>query len=1249
MLEDIDKQGYAKVIVKLKDDYSGVSNLGMQSKSTGKFAAKKAMVKKQQENVLSTLKKGRVGMQSDIDFELKREYAIYNGFSGKITSSGLEELIKNENVETIYYDYPVHATLNVSVPLINANDVWQQKINGINATGGGETVCVIDTGINYNHSDFGGANGFPSNKVIGGYDYSNNDAYPWDDHGHGSHCAGIIASQDSTYKGAAPDAKIVAIKVLDSQGGGWDSDVIAGIEWCTNNASEYNISVISMSLGVNISVYHTMPCDQDAMADSINNAVAANITVVISSGNDGMGQGTYQGISTPACVSNAISVGATNDADAIAGFTNRALILDILAPGVNIMSTKHTGTHVNMDGTSMAAPHVAGVAALLQQVSKLKYNRTLTPNEVRNKLKYNGASIKDTSGTNLTFTRVDALDAVDAKGIVPMGSGEPFYTTTQNPSNSFDLADNKTHNMTWEVNATGDLDTYKFFVIFEDSAMDNNVTDNIYITINDTISPTINFTNPTTQTGNYSQNWISANATAGDANLAKVTIYLYNSTYNLINSTNSSSSPRFINFTNLQDGTYYLNATANDTAGNTNHTGTKTVILDMTGPVVNLESPGNNTNENLTRAITFKYNVSDETLNVSNCSLYINSNLNETSNSIIEGVTQSFTAKKLDNGYYNWSIKCRDTADNLGESSIYYLNMSVTAPTVNLENPIDNYNSSENNVAFNCSASDNSGLVNITLYIWNSTQEICAANTTNISGISNSTTWTVNLTHDGNYTWNCLAYDDSNLSDFGINRTLTIDTIYPAFSGYARNLNPPNEDEDVQVNVTITETNIHTVILEWNGTTNYTVANHTGAEYYFTINQGNYTAHDFVTYYWYANDSAGNSNKSEPQNFTVGNQIPTVSALTINNTNPYTDDIISCDNGTFSDEDGDSEGGRQFKWYNNSAEINGETSQTLNLSISGLDKTNVLICSIRVNDSYNWSNWVNSTNNATIQNSAPTITTTQTNVSRNANGTTWTYYYNATDADNDTLTWSTNSTLFDINSSIGIINDTPIESEAGEYSINITVSDGTANTVDIFIYQIKDVTNPSVTINQPTETIYNSTYVILNTTVTDGKEVGVCQYSLDNWTTNIPYNCTNTSVTMTCLESSNTVRVRANDTSGNLNNTESITFTVDTTNPAIEYNSSTTQEGTHSQTYIEANVTASDDNLANVTIYLYNSTDLLYNYTNSTGFFYNFTNLDDGTYYLNATANDTAGNTNWTETRTITLNTAPPTITIHEP
>ncbi|MBI4154071.1 DVUA0089 family protein, partial [Candidatus Woesearchaeota archaeon] len=186
---------------------------------------------------------------------IKREFTSFSGAALAVTDEELKELEKNPKVEKIFYDREVHTFLSTSVPYINATKVWPIQLNNTNITGLGETICVIDTGINYSHSAFGSCartsdiNDGSCLKVIGGYDFVNGDRDPYDDNGHGTHVSGIAASNDSVYRGVAPDARIVMIKALNSGGSGSTSDIISAIEWCVNNRTRFNITVISMSFG----------------------------------------------------------------------------------------------------------------------------------------------------------------------------------------------------------------------------------------------------------------------------------------------------------------------------------------------------------------------------------------------------------------------------------------------------------------------------------------------------------------------------------------------------------------------------------------------------------------------------------------------------------------------------------------------------------------------------------------------------------------------------------------------------------------------------------------------------------------------------------------------------------------------------------------------------------------------------------------------------------------------------------------
>ncbi|GAI93564.1 unnamed protein product, partial [marine sediment metagenome] len=243
-----------------------------------------------------------------------------------------------------------------------------------------------------------------------------------------------------------------------------------------------------------------------------------------------------------------------------------------------------------------------------------------------------------------------------------------------------------------------------------------------------------------------------------------------------------------------------------------------------------------------------------------------------------------------------------DNSDWADDNRSLMMNYTVAdaPPSVTLNSPIDYYNSTSANIEFNCTADDDIDLVNVSLYgNWSGWH----LNETNLTPIDNAPVIFDKTISDGIYVWNCYACDSISQCSFdSANYTFTVDRVYPTFSGYARNPDPPNEDENVQVNVTITESNLDTVILEWGGTTNYTVTTSNANEYYFTVLNGNYTAHDSVTYYWYANDTAGNLNKSAEQSFTVANRIPTLSPVpSLNDTTPETNDLIKCNAGTFQD------------------------------------------------------------------------------------------------------------------------------------------------------------------------------------------------------------------------------------------------------------------------------------------------------------------------------------------------------------
>ncbi|QSZ34964.1 hypothetical protein DSL72_007826 [Monilinia vaccinii-corymbosi] len=207
--------------------------------------------------------------------------------------------------------------------------------------GSGATIYVVDTGIYIAHSQFGGRASWGANFVSGSANT--------DENGHGTHVSGTAAG--STY-GVSKAAKLVAVKVLDADGSGTNSGVISGINWVANNAGSK--SVLSMSLGGSYSA---------SVNSAVTSTVAAGVTVVVAAGNDNANAANTSPASTP----DAITVGAIDTTDARASFSNYGSVLDIFAPGVGVLSSwigSTTATNT-ISGTSMATPHVAGLAAYL--------------------------------------------------------------------------------------------------------------------------------------------------------------------------------------------------------------------------------------------------------------------------------------------------------------------------------------------------------------------------------------------------------------------------------------------------------------------------------------------------------------------------------------------------------------------------------------------------------------------------------------------------------------------------------------------------------------------------------------------------------------------------------------------------------------------------------------------------------------------------------------------------------------------
>ncbi|XP_072181046.1 aqualysin-1-like [Diadema setosum] len=284
-----------------------------------------------------------------VETAIKRKFTkALNGFviQADIAGVALNLLRSLEGVKYVEEDEVVYAYGRNRSPeswgidrIDQRNDDLDNDMN-LNGYGSGQYIYVIDTGIRPTHTDFGGR-AFVAKDMIGGDGI--------DCQGHGTHCAGTAAGSEY---GVANEAKVLGIRTLNCAGSGYKSDSIAALNWIISDGEKP--SVASMSLGGSYS---------SAQNTAVANARSAGIVVVVAAGNDDDTACSY----SPASATEAITVGATDSTDTRSYFSNYGKCLDLFAPGSSIVSLSHSSDngYRTMSGTSMACPHVSGIAAVM--------------------------------------------------------------------------------------------------------------------------------------------------------------------------------------------------------------------------------------------------------------------------------------------------------------------------------------------------------------------------------------------------------------------------------------------------------------------------------------------------------------------------------------------------------------------------------------------------------------------------------------------------------------------------------------------------------------------------------------------------------------------------------------------------------------------------------------------------------------------------------------------------------------------
>lgn len=358
-----------------------------------------------------------------------------NGFAGSMSQAELGELQRDRRVTRIERDGIARVTDTQSGATWGLDRIDQRS--GTNGTytyttrAATATAYIIDTGIRSTHVDFG-------SRVTGGFTAINDDRGTEDCNGHGTHVAGTVGG--SVY-GVAKDVKLVPVRVLDCNGSGTWAGVAAGLDWVAGNAGGTGVANMSLGGGANTSV-----------DDAVRRTIASGVSVVVAAGNGNQGGKEQDACNySPARVQEAVTIGATTDADVKTSWSNYGPCVDFFAPGAGITSAWHTSnTSTNtISGTSMAAPHVAGVAALY-----LSENAGALPQTVRDALY--AATTKDVVTSSKTANNHLLYSPYSEYVAAPAPAPAITLTVTGTKTKT-----SKTAHLTWTTTGAPTVDVFR--------------------------------------------------------------------------------------------------------------------------------------------------------------------------------------------------------------------------------------------------------------------------------------------------------------------------------------------------------------------------------------------------------------------------------------------------------------------------------------------------------------------------------------------------------------------------------------------------------------------------------------------------------------------------------------------------------------------------------------------------------------------------------------------------------------------
>ena len=380
--------------------------------------------------------------------DVSNVFTIIPAISGRLPAKAIEALKNNPQVEVVELDYVVQA-LEYSAENELGNSWGAEHINADVALAAGYSgeevkVAILDSGVNFNHFDLRDNFDLSANEL--GYDFVSDDIFPEDVYGHGTHVAGTLAAASNGFGvvGVAPNAQIVALRVLDDNGEGTASRIIEALQWIQN----YNAAHPDSPIRITNNSYGT-GSNSSQLGAAFDVLASSGVLHIGSAGNDGSAAGNGNNVSYPARYESVVAVAALDKNNLRASFSSTGSDVEIAAPGVAVLSTWKDGTNIagplpfsfagyadeyfiEANGTSMASPHVAGVAALL-----MASNPSYTAEAVRNKMNDTALDLGEIGRDKLYGYGL--VDASSALGIGPITNQPPVaygqtVDTTQNTS-----------------------------------------------------------------------------------------------------------------------------------------------------------------------------------------------------------------------------------------------------------------------------------------------------------------------------------------------------------------------------------------------------------------------------------------------------------------------------------------------------------------------------------------------------------------------------------------------------------------------------------------------------------------------------------------------------------------------------------------------------------------------------------------------------------------------------------------------